>query len=99
MRLFNDDGSAYMLGTAAVPARRIFTILSAESFRALRYEVAFHVNGPDEWFPALVKSLDQTLFVPNSRSGLQRRSLRRGLSGVALYPEPHGTNSWEEVKS
>ena len=69
-------------------------------FGAFRCEVAFRVDGPDEWFPALVKSLDQTLFVPNSRLGVQRRSsLRIGLSGVALYPEPNGMNSWEEVKS
>ena len=49
--------AAYMLGTVAVPARRICTILSAESFRALRYEVAFRVDGPDEWFPALVQTI------------------------------------------
>ena len=45
---------AAMLGTGAVPAKMICTILSAKCFfGALHYEVAFCVDGPDEWFLAL----------------------------------------------
>ena len=82
--LFNDDGSVYTWNRRRPRQNDLHHTQCKKFFRALRYEVAFRVDGPDEWFPALVKSLDQTL-VPNSRSGVQRRSsLRIGLSGVAL---------------
>ena len=99
MRLFDDDSNVYAWNRRRPRQNGLHRPQRKPFFRALRDEVAFRVDGSDEWFPALVKSLDQTLFVPNSRSGVQRRSLRRGLGGVALYPEPHGTNPWEEVKS
>ena len=96
--------AAYILGTAAVPAKTICSILSVNRFFGpCVTRLPFASTVPMSGFPrSSTKSLDRALVVPNSRSSMRRRSsLRRGLSGVALYSggsEPHGTNSREEVE-
>jgi len=95
--------AAYILGTAAVPANTICSILSATRFFGpCVTRLPFVSTVPMSGFPfSSKKSLDRALVAPNSRSSMRRRSsLRRGLSGVPLYSggsEPHGTNSREEV--
>ena len=87
-----------------VPARTICTILSAKRFfgpcvTRLILASTVPMSGFPRWSK---KSLDRALVVPNSRSSMRRRSsLRRGLSGVALYSGGsglHGMNWWEEVE-
>ena len=96
--------AAYMRGTAAVPAKTICTILSANRFFGpCVTRLPFASMAPMSGFPRWSgKSLDRDLVVPNSRSSMRRRrSKKRGLSGVALYSggsEPHGTNLQEEVE-
>ena len=90
--------AAYMLGTA-VPAKTICTHPQCKTlFGALRCEVAFCGDGPEEWFTAL----DRALVVTNLRSSMRRCSpLRTRLSGVTLYSAEsglHGKNSWEDVE-
>jgi len=57
MRLFDDDGNVYARNRRRPrqndlehPQRKTF-------FRALRYEVAFRVDGPDERFLVLVQEI------------------------------------------
>ena len=94
--------AAYILGTAAVPAETICSILSAKRFFGpCVTRLPFASTVPMSGFPrSSKKSLDRALVVPNSRLSTQRRPSLRELSSVALYSgglEPHVTTSWEEV--
>ena len=55
MRLFNDNGSVYTRNRRRPCQKDLYHFRCKTFFRALHYEVAFRVDGPDEWFPALVE--------------------------------------------
>ena len=55
MRLFDDNGSVYARNGCRPRQNDLYHPQHKTFFRALRYEVAFRVDGLDEWFPALVE--------------------------------------------
>lgn len=68
--------AAYMLGTAAVPAKMICNIVSVNRFFGpCVTKLPFTSTVPMSGFPCSSKKpLDRRLFVPNSRSSMRRRS-------------------------
>lgn len=57
MRLFNDDGSVYTRDRRRPRQNDLQHPQRKPFFRALGYEVAFRVDGPDEWFAVLVQEI------------------------------------------
>ena len=57
MRLFNDDGSVYARNCCRPRQKDLHHPQCKTFFGALRYEVAFRVDSPDEWFPVLVQEI------------------------------------------
>ena len=57
MTLFNDDGSACAPNRRHPRQSDLYHPQRKTFFRALHDEVAFRVNGHDEWFPAVVQEI------------------------------------------